>query len=312
MRRFIGRFAMLATALVVSFFVSACGGSGDGPTGINPPPPPPPVVTVTSIVASCATNVLVGTGTKTTCTATAYKSNSTSEDVTLKATWSSSSPSVAVVTAGVVTAVSVGSSQVTATFGGVTSTALRVDVQMPQLPTLSDSARAWMKLYAMDGLGFTWRWDTTNQIKVWASTAFKAQDILGATNFWTTASGGKIKFQIVADSLSAQIRLFIDPTLVIPSDKCGAEGSSGLDHLFTEGHGRYLPGCASEINAAHGLGHILGLAGHFGAQGNVLASDSLTYVSTPLLLEVLNWLYTVQLVRKYRNFVFVFEASQLR
>lgn len=101
---------MLGTVLL-----SAC--SKGSPTA--PSPTPSPTVTVTSIAVTGSNAVDVRTTSR--LTATATKSDGTTEDVTSTATWQSSNTAVATVSnSGQVTAVSPGSSTISAAFEGRT------------------------------------------------------------------------------------------------------------------------------------------------------------------------------------------------
>jgi hypothetical protein len=264
MRRFTRFVAMLATVLV-AFVISACGSNGgDGPTGIITPPP---VVTVTSVVASCETTVLVGTGTKTTCKATAYKSNNTSVDATADATWTSSAPSVAVVTAGVVTAVSVGSSQVTAAFGGVTSIALRVDVQLDAITIAYNQLSAEvqrMVQFFMASNRALWRPDISQPLILYVDPNLPAANVATALQDWKNRIG--VNFTPVADS-TAPFKLYYEHNLTINGfDACGLGGiSDGVDGVATAGRARInsdLPQCWGWVTIAHEIGHMLGSGFH--------------------------------------------------
>ena len=116
----------LAIVTIAASFLSACGSSS--PTAPAPTPPPPPVAaTVVSLAvagASCANGATCQVPSTLTLTATASFSDGTTQNVTGQATWSSTNPSVASVSAGVVTARATGGTDVTAVFqgklGGVT------------------------------------------------------------------------------------------------------------------------------------------------------------------------------------------------
>lgn len=137
MRRIVLLILMIAIAVVSSISIIACGEKITPPVVQPPPPPPPPPAdTIIAVSASCTTTVLVGVGTKATCTSTATFSRSGTRVVSVdSATWSSSVPSVATVMVGVVTAVAVGNTQITVSYGGKTSAPLTVTVQVPS-PTL--------------------------------------------------------------------------------------------------------------------------------------------------------------------------------
>lgn len=86
--------------------------------------------TVTSVTVSGPTTVAEGATINLTATAN-YNVAPLTQDVTATATWTSGTPANATVAAGVVTGVAAGSSNITAAFGGQTSTAHAVTVTTP-------------------------------------------------------------------------------------------------------------------------------------------------------------------------------------
>ena len=108
MQRTVRRLSLLAIITVASAALGACG--RDSPTGPSP-------VTVASVTLSGSNSMNVGAASN--ITASARKSDGSSEDVTSRATWQSSNPSVAAVSStGRVSAVAPGSSIISATFEG--------------------------------------------------------------------------------------------------------------------------------------------------------------------------------------------------
>ena len=90
---------------------------------VAPPPPPPlPPTVVISVVVTPGNATVSISGTQQ-FTATAYYSNGASSDVTSSATWSSGNISVATVSADLATAVAMGSTSITATYGGKSGSA---------------------------------------------------------------------------------------------------------------------------------------------------------------------------------------------
>ncbi len=97
---------------------SACGGSST-----TSPTPQTPATSVSSVALS-GTLALPATGQTSQLTATARMSDGTSQAVTSQATWQSSNPAVATVSAtGLVSGVGYGTSTITATYQGVSGTA---------------------------------------------------------------------------------------------------------------------------------------------------------------------------------------------
>jgi hypothetical protein len=181
-----------------------------------------------------------------------------------------------------------------------------------ELPPLSAEAKDFIvnynlnKAYPGGEIGAVRRWDSF-PIPIYASPDFRAQDLVAAVNLWQEATAGKITFQIVADPASAGIVLDMQwpPPGVsgpIPEESCGSEGPrrfSGNTIIF--GGGNYAfkdkPRCAgngdNRTGLAHGIGHILGLGGHTPSAFDLMGSPQSTWVVSPLLREIINWLYSV-------------------
>jgi hypothetical protein len=107
------------TAVLV---LAACGGGKENTGPITPPPPPPPPPpTVASITVSAPQGPLAALGATQTLTAEVRMSDGSIG--TQVPTWTSSTPNVATVTNGVVTAVGNGQATITATVGTVTGQA---------------------------------------------------------------------------------------------------------------------------------------------------------------------------------------------
>ena len=110
------RLALLAISATI---LAGCSGgsSATSPTAPTPPVPTPPAPTVTSLTVSGTNSVDVGSTTE--MTATARRSDGSTEVVSSTADWQSSNTAVATVSSdGRVTAVSPGSSMISAAFGG--------------------------------------------------------------------------------------------------------------------------------------------------------------------------------------------------
>ena len=104
------RATSLALALVASgFLTTACGSSSTAPSTVN-------TVTVTGAAPAVGATAQYA--------AVANLSNGTTENVTTTATWTSSNPDIATVSAtGVVTAIAEGTVSISATFDSVTGSA---------------------------------------------------------------------------------------------------------------------------------------------------------------------------------------------
>lgn len=104
-----GRRICYTAVVLVSALLSGCGGSGSST--------PPPVVSLTGVAVSPTTNS-VNVGSTTQLLAVANYSDGSQKDVTSQATWVSSNPSGATVSAGLVRGIASGSATITATFNG--------------------------------------------------------------------------------------------------------------------------------------------------------------------------------------------------
>src|SRR5690606_17372104 len=115
-----------------------CSESAAGPTPPPPPPPPPPPSVAT--VSLSPTSATLDIGTMATLTATPRDADGNA--MTGKTvTWSSSAPAVATVSAGVVTAVSEGQANITASSDGKSATAIiTVNPAPVALVALSEAA----------------------------------------------------------------------------------------------------------------------------------------------------------------------------
>src|SRR5689334_8210610 len=111
----LGRRALIALAVAAI----ACGGGGGDGTNVVEPPAQPTLATITVTLAASTTTP----GQQVQATAAGATQNGTA--VTLSnVSWTTTQPSVATVnSAGLVTAVGPGTTQVTATVGGVTGSA---------------------------------------------------------------------------------------------------------------------------------------------------------------------------------------------
>lgn len=132
MREVIRRIAVVATALVASLIVNACGTDGGNPTGAVTPPVSE--VKVVSITVSGDATLVVGTTKQ--YSAIAKYSDGSQKDVTSMASWGALPSTVISVSAGAATALQIGNVQVTATFGAVSST-MSVVVQSPPVVFVS-------------------------------------------------------------------------------------------------------------------------------------------------------------------------------
>ena len=186
--------APFSLLLLAALAASACGGSG----GTTPPPP-----AVASIaVAPASPSVAVGATQQFTATAKDASGNVMSG---VSFTWASSATSIATVSAsGLATAVAAGTTQITASSGGVTSTADTLTVTNPPVttitvapasPTIAAGATQQFTATALDangktlsGVSFTWASSATSVATV--DSTGKATGVgAGATQITATAGG---------------------------------------------------------------------------------------------------------------------------
>jgi hypothetical protein len=106
------RSTVLSALVIGLASLCACGGGGGGAGG------PPPVATLKSIAVTPAASTLT-VGAQQQLSAMGTYSDQSTKDLTTLATWTSSAPSVATVTGGLVTGVSSGSSTIVATYNAV-------------------------------------------------------------------------------------------------------------------------------------------------------------------------------------------------
>jgi hypothetical protein len=131
----------LLVSILASFGMTACGGSGSG-GGTTPPP----TKTLTSIaVTATASSITVGATDQ--LTATGTYSDSSTADLTGSTTWASSSTATATISsAGLATAVAAGTTNITASSGGVTSQPFALTVTT----TMRTTVAQWAQTVAAD------------------------------------------------------------------------------------------------------------------------------------------------------------------
>lgn len=112
---------IIAIACVAILVLVGCGGGGNGDGGGEPPPPPPPQLVAVVVSPS---NAVLPLGTTQQFVATGTYSDTSSQDVTGLASWSSSNVAVAHVSndqasKGLASSVAVGTTTITATVNGI-------------------------------------------------------------------------------------------------------------------------------------------------------------------------------------------------
>ena len=129
----------LALGTLVVMLAWSCGGNGgsSGTTGATPTTPTPPPVATPTVTGVSVSGAAPITGLTSQMTATASLSNGTTQSVTNLATWQSSNPNVATVSAGgLVSGRAPGAVDVTATYQNVNGIA-RLNVSAPPTYTLN-------------------------------------------------------------------------------------------------------------------------------------------------------------------------------
>ncbi len=269
----------LATALVafIGLFTTACGGSGDGPTGvITPPPPPPPVVTLSSIGVSGDTALVVGMTKQ--YSAVAKYSDGNTKDITALASWGSIPSMIVSVMAGNVTALKSGNVQLSVTYGGMNN-AIKVVVNPDPMVSTYNQLLPAVKVMVggfMASNRALWRQDISQPIKLWADSRFPSQNLVLAMEYWKNRVPG-IRFALVSDSISASVKVVYDSTIGTNNpEACGWGGGAGVvNDMLTTGRVWIrpdLPGCSGWMVLAHELGHVLGEMIHTPSGTDIMAA----------------------------------------
>jgi hypothetical protein len=190
------------------------------------------------------------------------------KNVTAQAVWTSSIPSVATVATGMLSAVSSGSSQITASYGGFTAT-VQVVVNAKPVVTVSLAGQdtlvqAFIRTSVAHTDGRIVKFDSTRTIKVQVPEGLlSSADSIFA--FWRDLWG--YNFQAVTDSAGADI--VTDVTDVgVQEGKCGFgspilyESGLILKSRIVLRPGSCSTGLVGILGFTHELGHALGLQAH--------------------------------------------------
>jgi len=298
MNRFVKKY--LLAALVVAF-----AGCGESPVG------PPPVEPQDSVkpdrgslrqgVDSVTVDTLEVEGTKQYSFVLFY-TNGKMEDVTVKADWTSSSPSVASVTKGLVTALTAGEVTISASYLGFNpQLQLTVKPKPVLLVTVSLAGQdTLVKVFIRESVAFTngriVKFDSLGVKKVQVpENLLSSADSIFA--FWHDLWG--YNFQAVTDSAGADI--VTDITDVgVKENACGFGSPTVINWetgFITQARivlkpGYCSTGLAGTNNFAHELGHALGLLTHtpfvYGVAESfdIMAESPYTIRSTPVLDSV--------------------------
>lgn len=189
--------AAMTMAMVMAASLAACGGGGDGPTG-------PPVAASVSVTGG---GTLSSIGETLTLTATPRDARG-GAIAGATVTWSSSSPSVATVAGGVVTAMGNGTATISATAGTVSGSAqvtvqqvaaqLQVASPRDTLTALGDTAR--LTASARDARGNEMSGVTVS----WSSSVPTVASVDPATGLVTALAEGSTQLRAAVGSASAE------------------------------------------------------------------------------------------------------------
>ena len=250
-------------------------------------------------------------------TSTARYSDGSTKDVTAASTWSSAAPSLAAVNAtGMVAAVKAGEVEINARFED-RSGSLRIAVSpsstvpWSRLPPLSSEGRSFITSSNLDwgsgggAAGAVKRWNSF-PISIRADRNISSDEVEEAVNFWQSITNGKIRFRVVPFSADASIVLSLQwppPNNIMVSERTCAVGGPGTisNNVIVSGAAYFDPvkancGLGAAV-LAHEIGHVLGLLGHTASETDVMSanvSPASGVRGSPLLSEVINWLYSVE------------------
>jgi uncharacterized protein YjdB len=223
--------AGLATALASgSTNITATVTGVSGTAAVTVPQPPPPPVTVTSIAVTPPTATIAAAATQQFAATATYSDGSTAV-VTTTATWTSSKPTVATVSgSGLATAVAAGSTIVTASMSGVSSSPATLTVTpilssiavTPNTPTILVGATQQFTATA------TYSDNTTKDITATATwkTATPAVATVSATGLATGIAAGSTTVTATFNGKSNSATLNVTAITITPSPATFAVGAT--------------------------------------------------------------------------------------
>jgi len=208
----------MITASMYFMILAGCGGGDSGPTNPTPstptPPTPPPTPVATSIVVTPSSVTLAEIGATEQLTATVRDQNNnpmTGQTVS----WTSSNTAVATVSGnGLVTAVSNGTTQITARSGNASGTSnITVAEPVPTRITITPSSQTLEAIGATAQLRATVRDQRNNvmsgQTITWSSGDETVATVSG-TGLVTAVSNGMAEISAKSGSLSASAAITVD------------------------------------------------------------------------------------------------------
>lgn len=165
--------------------------------------------------------------------------------------------------------------------------------------TISEDAETLVIAFNQQSYGAITRW-VKFPILVWAAPGFSRTDLERAISLWEDAIGSVgLDFQITDDQSRANIVFEFGP--LPPQATCGEEGPTKItDHVIEAGHGTYsaAPQCTGSGNVAatalaHGLGHILGFAGHTPSDTDIMSAPIVPFRMSAAVAEAMRFIYSV-------------------
>lgn len=174
-----------------------------------------------------------------------------------------------------------------------------------ELPPLSEEAKKFILNHNINTQrcapcvsepGVVKRWEKS-PIAVYAE-GFSPEELQASIDFWRNETGGRVIFAVASSKETADIVMDYQwpapGNTTIPEGACGVEAASRIVRgVVTAGAGHYNPGCGniSRMGLTHGLGHMLVIGEHTDS-GDIM-SNRPVWSMTPLLREIVIWLYSV-------------------
>ena len=294
------RLLLSLLLLGVSLFVACGGSSGSGSGGSNPPP-----VTLSSISISPA-SPSIATGATQQFSATGSYSDGSTKDLSATAAWSSASTSVATIsTSGLATGVAAGTSNISATFGGIVgTTTLTVSAVLNPLVSIAVTpATASVAANSTQQFAATGTYADGSTQNITSSVAWSASTgaTITAGGLATGVTPGTSTIMAASSSISGTATLTItNPLVSIAVTPSPASVAVGYTQAFAA-TGTYADGTASVITSivtwASANTSVATISNSAGTQGvaNGLAAGSTSITATlgpvtspPVTLTVTN------------------------
>lgn len=230
----IGRFArtgaLLATVVVLAFFLAACGSSNSTLTFIT-------VIPATASIAVGGTQQYMATGTY---------SNGSTQNITSSVTWSSGTTTTATITTGgFATGVAAGASKITATSGSITGTALLTVTGAPTLisiavtPANASIAVGGTQQFTATGTYSDGSTQNVNATATWNSSTPTVATISSPGGLATAVSSGTTTIMATCGTVTSPA-----VTLTVAGTDQGSNGTLDGQYVFslngTNVNGKYI------------------------------------------------------------------------